>query len=90
MTVVAIKDQKTMFPFYLTFCMRNEVFLKLINANFVTRPAVWTNVKSLMFWKVVELSFHKVFAFKDNVWWERSPGGANCFNNSHLFAITSL
>lgn len=49
MTIVAIKDQKTMFPFRLTFDMRNEVFLEPINANFITRPAVWTNVKRPMF-----------------------------------------
>lgn len=65
-----------MFPFRLTFHMRNEVLLEPINANFIARPAVWTNVQRPMFWKVIKPSHQKVFAFKDNVWWERSPGGA--------------
>ena len=40
MTIVAIEDQKTMFPFCLTNCMRNKVFVEPINANFITYLAI--------------------------------------------------
>lgn len=66
MTVVAIEDQKTMFPFRLTYCMGNKVFLESIN-NFIYCPAVWTNLKSLMLRKVVKPSYHEVFSLEDNV-----------------------